>query len=49
LPARTDLRVTPEPIRALADNAMLPSQGAHRAIEMMREADDATLDERLPQ
>jgi len=35
---------TPQSIRELADSAMLLSQGAHRAIEMRREADDATLD-----
>jgi hypothetical protein len=34
---------TPESIRELAASAMLLSQGAHRAIEMKREADDATL------
>ncbi len=34
---------TPESIRALADSAMLLSQGAHRAIEMKREADSANL------
>jgi hypothetical protein len=35
---------TPESIRELAESAMLLSQGAHRAIEMRREADGATLD-----
>lgn len=35
---------TPESIRELADSAMLLSQGAHRAVEMRREADSATLD-----
>jgi hypothetical protein len=35
---------TPESIRELADSAMLLSQGAHRAIEMRRKADDAALD-----
>ncbi len=35
---------TPESIRELADSAMLLSQGAHRAIEMKREADSANLD-----
>ena len=35
---------TPQTNRELADSAMLLSQGAHRAIEMRREADDATLD-----
>lgn len=35
---------TPESIRELADSAMLLSQGAHRAIEMRREADSANLD-----
>ena len=35
---------TPESIRELADSAMLLSQGAHRAIEMRREADGAPLD-----
>jgi len=44
--ARADglVDATPESIRELADSAMLLSQGAHRAIEMRREADDATLD-----
>jgi hypothetical protein len=35
---------TPESIRELADSAMLLSQGAHRAIEMKREADSVKLD-----
>jgi hypothetical protein len=35
---------TPESIRALADSAMLLSQGAHRAIEMKRKAGSASLD-----
>jgi hypothetical protein len=35
---------TPESIRDLADSAMLLSQGAHRAIEMKREAESADLD-----
>ena len=35
---------TPASIYELADSAMLLSQGAHRAIEMIREADSATLD-----
>jgi hypothetical protein len=44
--ARADglVDATPESIRELADSAMLLSQGAHRAIEMRREADGATLD-----
>ena len=33
-----------ESIRELADSAMLLSQGAHRAIEMKREADSVNLD-----
>ncbi len=33
---------TPEAIRALAESAMLLSQGARRAIEMKREADSNT-------
>lgn len=43
--ARADglVDATPESIRELADSAMLLSQGAHRAIEMKREADAATL------
>ncbi len=32
---------TPEILRELAESAMLLSQGARRAIEMMREADEA--------
>ena len=35
------VEATPEAIRDLAESAMLLSQGARRAIEMMREADDA--------
>jgi hypothetical protein len=44
--ARADglVDATPESIRELADSATLLSQGAHRAIEMRREADGATLD-----
>jgi hypothetical protein len=44
--ARADglVDATPESIRELADSAMLLSQGAHRAIEMKREADSANLD-----
>jgi hypothetical protein len=33
---------TPEALRDLAESAMLLSQGARRAIEMMREADEET-------
>ncbi len=42
--ARADglVDATPASIRELADSAMLLSQGAHRAIEMKREADGAT-------
>ena len=32
---------TPETLRELAESAMLLSQGARRAIEMMRKADEA--------
>lgn len=41
--ARADglVDATPESIRELAVSAMLLSQGAHRAIEMRREADSA--------
>jgi hypothetical protein len=44
--ARADglVDATPESIRDLADSAMLLSQGAHRAIEMKREAESADLD-----
>lgn len=44
--ARADglVDAAPESIRELADSAMLLSQGAHRAIEMRREADSANLD-----
>jgi hypothetical protein len=44
--ARADglVDATPESIRELADSAMLLSQGAHRAIEMKREADSAPVD-----
>jgi hypothetical protein len=44
--ARADglVDATPKSIRELADSAMLLSQGAHRAIEMKREADSANLD-----
>lgn len=44
--ARADglVDATPESIRELADSAMLLSQGAHRAIEMKREAGSANLD-----
>jgi hypothetical protein len=44
--ARADglVDATPESIRELADSAMLLSQGAHRAIEMRRDADSETLD-----
>jgi hypothetical protein len=44
--ARADglVDATPESIRELADSAMLLSQGAHRAIEMKREAASANLD-----
>ena len=41
---RPDADATPEPIRELADSAMLLSQGAQRAMDMKREADSATLD-----
>jgi hypothetical protein len=33
---------TPEAVRELAESAMLLSQGARRAIEMMREANDGS-------
>ncbi len=44
--ARADglVDAAPESIRELADSAMLLSKGAHRAIEMKREADSANLD-----
>lgn len=44
--ARADglVDATPESIRELAESAMLLSQGAHRAIEMKREADSTNLD-----
>lgn len=44
--ARADglVDATPESIRALADSAMLLSQGAHRAIAMKREANSTNLD-----
>jgi hypothetical protein len=44
--ARADglVDANPESIRELADSAMLLSQGAHRAIEMKREADSVNLD-----
>lgn len=36
------VETTPEVNREVAESAMLLSQGAHRAIEMMREADEAS-------
>jgi hypothetical protein len=44
--ARADglVDATSASIRALANGAMLLSQGAHRAIEMRREAESANLD-----
>jgi hypothetical protein len=39
---------TPEAVRELAESAMLLSQGAHRAIEMKREANNASTDSAVP-
>jgi len=39
---------TPEAVRELAESAMLLSQGARRAIEMKRDADDGSTDPAVP-
>lgn len=39
---------TPEALRELAESAMLLSQGARRAIEMMREADNGNAERAAP-
>jgi hypothetical protein len=39
---RLEIDVTPEAIRELAESAMPLSQGARRAIEMTREADNGS-------
>lgn len=39
---------TPETLRELAESAMLLSQGAHRAIEMKRDANNASADSAVP-
>jgi hypothetical protein len=39
---------TPEVVRELAESAMLLSQGARRAIEMKRDADNGSTDPAVP-
>jgi hypothetical protein len=39
---------TPEALRDLAESAMLLSQGARRAIEMKRDADNGRMDRAVP-
>jgi hypothetical protein len=38
------VEATPEAVRELAESAMLLSQGAHRAMEMKRDADNGSTD-----
>jgi hypothetical protein len=42
------VEATPEAVRELAESAMLLSQGARRAIEMKRDADNASTDPAVP-
>ncbi|MGC2372750.1 MAG: hypothetical protein WA484_02635 [Solirubrobacteraceae bacterium] len=42
------VEATPEAVRKLAESAMLLSQGARRAIEMKRDADDGSTDPAVP-
>jgi hypothetical protein len=42
------VEATPEAVRELAESAMLLSQGARRAIEMKRDADNGSTDPAVP-
>ncbi len=42
------VEATPEAVRELAESAMLLSQGARRAIEMRRDADNGSTDPAAP-
>jgi len=42
------VEATPEAVRELAESAMLLSQGARRAIEMKRDADNGSTDPAMP-
>jgi hypothetical protein len=42
------VEATPEAVRELAESAMLLSQGARRAIEMKRDADNRSADTAAP-
>jgi hypothetical protein len=42
------VEATPEAVRELAESAMLLSQGARRAIEMQRDADNGSTDPAVP-
>jgi len=42
------VEATPEAVRELAESAMLLSQGAHRAIEMKRDAGNGSTDRAVP-
>ena len=42
------VEATPEVVRELAESAMLLSQGARRAIEMKRDADNGSTDPAVP-
>jgi hypothetical protein len=42
------VEATPEAVRELAESAMLLSQGARRAIEMKRDADNGSTDPTVP-
>jgi hypothetical protein len=42
------VEATPEAVRELAESAMLLSQGARRAIEMKRDADNGRTDPAVP-
>jgi hypothetical protein len=42
------VEATPEAVRELAESAMLLSQGARRAIEMKRDADNGSTDTAVP-
>jgi hypothetical protein len=42
------VEATPETVRELAESAMLLSQGARRAIEMKRSANNGSTDQAVP-
>jgi hypothetical protein len=42
------VEATPEAVRELAESAMLLSQGARRAIEMKRDAENGSTDPAVP-